>query len=300
MVRSAEPVSGGPGDDGPVIGRRVAVTGMLSCAMALAFAPGSLGAGTPAGGGPAVTLVPEDGPFAWDLGERLQAGPTGAPGTPVAQVIPRKDRGGYFAKIVQRTGVYSAPGSSRRIWTAAPTTPHTGNATRLSVRRARFDDQGRPWLGIELPTRPNQTVGWVPYDRVGLDHTTYFVAVRLKSRTIEVWRDGRLVRSSKVVIGAAATPTPVGEYAVYEIAKQPSANDFLGPWALHLTAFSDVLDNYGGGPGRVAIHGRGPDSIRDAPLGAAGSHGCVRIPNDVVTWMHSRVHPGTPVRISDD
>ena len=31
---------------------------------------------------------------------------------------------------------------------------------------------------------------------------------------------------------------------------------FLGPWALHLTAHSDVLDDYGGGPGTVAIHGR--------------------------------------------
>ena len=94
------------------------------------------------------------------------------------------------------------------------------------------------------------------------------------------------------------TPTPPGEFALYEIARQGSPKDFLGPWALHLTAFSNVLTNYGGGPGRVAIHGRGPASILDAPLGAAGSHGCVRIPNDVVTWMHARTPVGTPVRIT--
>ena len=47
---------------------------------------------------------------------------------------------------------------------------------------------------------------------------------------------------------------------------------------IQLTAFSDVLDNYGGGPGRVAIHGRGGASLAD-PLGTARSHGCVRVAN---------------------
>ena len=71
-----------------------------------------------------------------------------------------------------------------------------------------------------------------------------------------VYRDGRKQRSFKAVIGKPATPTPGGLYAIYEKLPQPDPKGFLGPWALHLTAFSDVLFNYGGGPGRVAIHGR--------------------------------------------
>jgi lipoprotein-anchoring transpeptidase ErfK/SrfK len=39
-----------------------------------------------------------------------------------------------------------------------------------------------------------------------------------------------------------------------------------------------VLDDYGGGPGRVAIHGRAGASLLD-PLGTARSHGCIRIDN---------------------
>ena len=77
---------------------------------------------------------------------------------------------------------------------------------------------------------------------------------------------------------------------------QPGLRGFLGPWVLQLTAFSDVLDNYGGGPGRVAIHGRGGTSLDD-PLGTARSHGCVRIDNTNVTWLAHTVVPGTPVRI---
>jgi lipoprotein-anchoring transpeptidase ErfK/SrfK len=57
-----------------------------------------------------------------------------------------------------------------------------------------------------------------------------------------------------------------------------------------------VLESYGGGPGRVAIHGRGGASLRD-PLGSARSHGCVRIPNRAVAWLAERAAPGTPVDI---
>ena len=76
----------------------------------------------------------------------------------------------------------------------------------------------------------------------------------------------------------------------------PGAATQVGSWVLHLTAFSNVLENYGGGPGRVAIHGRGGASLAD-PLGTARSHGCVRIANADVAWLARTVAPGTPVRI---
>ena len=76
------------------------------------------------------------------------------------------------------------------------------------------------------------------------------------------------MRRFKAVVGAPATPTPSGRFAIAELARQPDPDGFLGPFALHLTAHSDVLDDYGGGPGRVAIHGRGGESLAD-PLGSA-------------------------------
>jgi len=94
-----------------------------------------------------------------------------------------------------------------------------------------------------------------------------------------------------------AAPTPHGLFAISEMIRQADPSGFLGPWALHLTAFSNVLDNYGGGPGRVAIHGRGGVSLLD-PLGSARSHGCIRIDNRHVSRLARSVPLGTPVRIA--
>ena len=77
----------------------------------------------------------------------------------------------------------------------------------------------------------------------------------------------------------------------------PTRDGFLGPVALHLTAHSDVLDDYGGGPGRVAIHGRGGASLAD-PLGSARSHGCVRVDNEAVRLLARVLAPGVPVAVA--
>ena len=58
-----------------------------------------------------------------------------------------------------------------------------------------------------------------------------------------------------------------------------------------------MLHAFDGGPGQVAIHGRGGASLLD-PLGSARSHGCIRIDNDAVDVLERDVPPGTPVRIS--
>ncbi|MDO9355654.1 MAG: L,D-transpeptidase, partial [Solirubrobacteraceae bacterium] len=177
-------------------------------------------------------------------------------------------------------------------------TVHTGNATRLLVFGARFDQQGRPWLRVQLPIRPNERAGWIRADETRIESTDVFIRVRLEARTISVYRAGRLWSRSRAVIGAPKTPTPRGLFAIYETAYQGGSKGFLGSWALHLTAFSNVLDNYGGGPGRAAIHGRGPESIKEAALGEAKSHGCVRVPNSFVEWLRTRAPAGTPVQIT--
>jgi hypothetical protein len=100
----------------------------------------------------------------------------------------------------------------------------------------------------------------------------------------------------RAVVGAPGTPTPRGRFAIYEIDRQPDPFGFLGPVALHLTAHSDVLDDYGGGPGRVALHGRGGASLLD-PLGSAASHGCIRVDSREVAWLARKVQPGVPVTI---
>ena len=92
-----------------------------------------------------------------------------------------------------------------------------------------------------------------------------------------------------------ATPTPDGLAAIYERDPQTDPSGFLGPWVLPLTVFSNVLFNFGGGPGRVAIHGRDGASLSD-PLGSARSHGCIRIDNTSIDWMAANIPQGTQSR----
>lgn len=156
---------------------------------------------------------------------------------------------------------------------------------------------GREWLRVLLPIRPDGTTGWIPRDNVVVLSTRYWITVDKRARTVTIYHDGTRVYRFPAVIGKPATPTPDGLAAIYERDPQPDPQGFLGPWALPLTIFSNVLFNFGGGPGRVAIHGRNGASLGD-PLGSARSHGCIRIANRSIDWMAAHIPQGTPVKIT--
>src|SRR5262249_54501567 len=104
------------------------------------------------------------------------------------------------------------------------------------------------------------------------------------------------VRTFWAVVGKRSTPTPEDLGAIYERNRQPSAQGFEGPWILALTLLSNKLHSFEGGPGRVAIHGRGGESLLN-PLGTAASHGCLRISNGPIRWMAAHVPVSTPVLV---
>jgi lipoprotein-anchoring transpeptidase ErfK/SrfK len=55
-----------------------------------------------------------------------------------------------------------------------------------------------------------------------------------------------------------------------------------------------VLQEFGGGPGQIALHGVA--NLGGTP-GTAVSHGCVRLTNPDITWLAARIGPGVPVTI---
>ena len=91
-----------------------------------------------------------------------------------------------------------------------------------------------------------------------------------------------------------ATPTPHGQFFVEE-AIRLRATDVGAPFALALSARSEVLQEFAGGPGQIALHGL--ENIGGV-LGSAVSHGCVRLGNDVMRWLVLRIGPGVPVTIT--
>ena len=67
------------------------------------------------------------------------------------------------------------------------------------------------------------------------------------------------------------------------------------PFALALSARSNVLQEFDGGPGQIAIHGL---ENLGGTLGTAVSHGCIRLGLQAITWLVQRIAPGTPVTIT--
>ncbi len=203
----------------------------------------------------------------------------------------------WRAGLEQRIAVYyrlpgAKPKASR--WMTPSDAPWL-----LVLGRARAAD-GRCWVRLRLPWRPNGAAGWVNANNVLLQRTRWRIVVSTTHRTLTLWHAGDSVRSVRVVVGKPSTPTPVGIFAVaWAVPWHP--NDFLGSWVLLLTAHSDVLQQFEGGNGTVGIHGRGGASLRD-PLGSALSHGCIRLANHDIDWLVHTIGrgrlPGTPVEVS--
>ena len=214
--------------------------------------------------------------------------------SPIA--APSQIRGATIAGIVVPVEALSRPGAGRKVWWVGTTTLWSGEPQFLLVLGSSTR-RGGEWLRVLLPIRPDGTTGWIPRNDVTLTGTRYWITVDKQDRTVTVYHGGKLVQQYLAVIGKPATPPPDGLAAIYERDPQPDPQGFLGPWALPLTIFSNVLFNFGGGPGRVAIHGRAGASLLD-PLGSAASHGCIRIDNTAIDWMAAHIPQGTPVEIT--
>ena len=149
------------------------------------------------------------------------------------------------------------------------------------------------WLLVMLPGRPNGSTGWIAQQGTRKLVTSWHIVVNLAGRRVTAYRDGRVVRAFRAVVGKPSTPTPTGKFFVEETL-QMSHGEPGGPFALATSARSNALQEFEGGPGQIALHGR--DNLGGI-LGTAESHGCVRLDTAGIDWLVARVEPGTPVTI---
>jgi hypothetical protein len=245
--------------------------------LALGPAPDQAGAATPA-----VDASTSKG----SAGHRAAVGRTLAPTRSLS----------HAARILIRTRARFSPGFLGRTESVLRTRSAWSGGPHQFLVLAERQVGGVRWLKLRLASRPNNSAAWVPASRTRLLRNPWRVVVSVENRRVSVFRNGRLRSSFRAVVGAPDTPTPRGLFAIYERVRQPDPNGFLGPFALHLTSHSRVLDNYGGGPGRVAIHGRGGASLYD-PLGSARSHGCIRVGSGRIVALARMLPLGTPVRV---
>ena len=144
-----------------------------------------------------------------------------------------------------------------------------------------------------LPGRPNGHSGWITTTGTMPDWTPWRLAVNLNSRLLTVYYRGRPTHRDSAVVGAPSTPTPQGNFFIEEgLSLSPQAAG--APFALATSARSNVLQEFDGGPGQIAIHGI--DNLAGA-LGTASSHGCIRLDTAAITWLAMRIGPGVPLSI---
>lgn len=176
----------------------------------------------------------------------------------------------------------------------AASRPITGSATVLPVTARRTSGDGRRWLRVRLPGRPNSSQGWIVQGGTVRATTAWHIVVRTSARRVFAYRGGRLVRSFAAIVGKPSTPSPRGRFFVEESIDMP-AGAAGGPYALATSARSNVLQEFAGGPGQIGIHG--VENLGGTP-GTAVSHGCVRLPNASINWLALRIRPGVPVTIA--
>jgi lipoprotein-anchoring transpeptidase ErfK/SrfK len=183
--------------------------------------------------------------------------------------------------------------SSKLLQVVQPRRPLTGEQTVLPVLGQRIGSGGERWLNVRLPGRPNGQTGWIRARATRAGLTRWHIVVDTSARRVTAYKNGSAVRVFKAVVGKPSTPTPHGEFFVEE-AIQLGRHDAGAPFALALSARSDVLQEFDGGPGQIALHGL--DNVGGTP-GTAASHGCVRLADASIRWLVTRIGPGVPVTI---
>jgi len=224
------------------------------------------------------------------LGVTVIAGSAMAGGVPA-----RVQAAQQLAALLTAHGVHQEPEARSPQTELVPSRrPITGERTILPVTGSLTGADGVRWLQVMLPGRPNSSTGWIAQQGTRKLVTGWHIVVDLVARRVSAYSNGHLLRSFQAVVGKVSTPTPTGQFFVEETV-QMSAGEAGGPFALALSARSDALQEFEGGPGQIAIHGR--DNL-GGTLGAAESHGCIRLATTSIDWLAAHIGPGTPVTIS--
>lgn len=213
----------------------------------------------------------------------------------IAMPVRRPPSSQRTAALLAPHAVFSKPSArSARLELVRARRPLTEARTVLPVVASTTAAHGIGWLRVKLPGRPNGRSGWIRERATVAATTGWHILVDTSERRVTIYRAGRRQRIVAAVVGTSWTPTPHGTFFVEE-AIQLRPWDVGAPYALALSARSNVLQQFNGGPGQIALHGLGNVG---GVLGTAGSHGCVRLDNEMMRWLVHRIGPGVPVTIT--
>jgi lipoprotein-anchoring transpeptidase ErfK/SrfK len=197
-----------------------------------------------------------------------------------------------WAPVERPAAVRSAPDAAAPVvGMLEPRTPEgTRNVVAIAARGQ--DHAGRRWVKVRLAVLPNGTSGWVPRGTLGGYGTVLTrLVVDTGALTATLYREGRPVLSAPAGVGAAATPTPRGEFYVRNRLTRYRSPAY-GPVAFGTSARSPEATDWPAG-GFVGIHGTDRPDLVPGRV----SHGCIRLRNADVLALARLMPVGTPVTI---
>lgn len=199
----------------------------------------------------------------------------------------------YWAHPNSREGIRPEPSLSSQPFAKLRPATELGALEVYLVLRRGTDTEGRNWLQVRVPMRPNGRVGWVPEEALGdlnLTHTSLTITLRKLRATL--YRNGRRVWSAPVGIGRGGTVTPRGRFYVRERLQLGGGGGVYGTFAFGISAYSPTLSDWPGG-GVVGIHGTNQPGLIPGRI----SHGCVRVRNAAINRLRRLMGLGTPIWI---
>jgi lipoprotein-anchoring transpeptidase ErfK/SrfK len=237
----------------------------------------------------------------------VQVNLPGATPTPKAAIAPKADENTLaFTDAPQEQTLAVPEGFHPVVWVrtgervAMRTEPGGGQLVDEVGRRSQFGspnvfgvaEQKNGWVGVTTPKLPNNQLGWMKLDpkRLASGASEYSVVVDLSDYRLTLFKGKEEVRSFSVSIGAPASPTPTGNFAVTDTFRGGLAADY-GCCALALSATQPNLPSGWLGGNRIAIHGT------TGTIGVAASHGCVRASDADVSKLIDVLPLGSPVTI---
>lgn len=222
------------------------------------------------------------------------AAPTTAPSTtpgaePATALSPRPVRTTEVATVARGTGSIPVYPSS----TAGEADQRIDVLGEYGQRQVFLVvDRDGDRLEVLLPIRPNGSRGWINAADVTVASHDYQIQVSLSGYRMMVQRGDEVVIDTAIGVGTSDTPTVGGDFYTWVLIDP--TNTGYGSYAYGLSGFS-TLEQFAGGDGRMGIHG----TTDDGSIGRNVSHGCVRVPDDVVVRMVEDVGLplGVPVAI---
>ncbi len=198
----------------------------------------------------------------------------------------------HWAHPEHRASVRRLPSQSSRRVARVHYLTEDGFPEVYPVLRSFNDRDGRTWLRIRIPMRPNERTGWVRDSALGPLYRvrTRLVVDRGRLRAT-LYRSGRRIWRSPIGIGKAGTPTPAGDFWIREKFRVANPGGLYGPRAFGTSNYSRLTDWPGGGV--IGIHGTNePYLIPGQP-----SHGCIRVPNHAISRLYRLMPIGTPMQV---